>query len=126
MEMLTTIEAAALLKVHRETVLRWIRRGRVRGVKLSRTWRVPASEVERLLSEGLDGRSDRGGVDPGAELPSSLADVRLGAVPAADPARRRGSAGLSGSLADDEPIPTRPAYEAHYDPARLRTPRIIG
>ena len=68
MEMLTTIEAAARLKVHRETVLRWIRRGRVRGVKLSRTWRVPASEVDRLLSEGLDGPNGQGAVRGGSGM----------------------------------------------------------
>jgi excisionase family DNA binding protein len=63
MDVLTTNQAAAKLQVHRETLLRWIRKGKVRAVKLSRTWRVPASEVERLLSQGL--RDDP--VDPGGE-----------------------------------------------------------
>jgi excisionase family DNA binding protein len=54
-ELLTVEEVAARLKVHRETVRAWLRHGRLRGTRPGGTrlgWRIPASELERLLREG--------------------------------------------------------------------------
>jgi len=50
-EFLTVAEAAARLKVDPETVRVWLRRGRLKGARLSRAagWRIPESEVERVL-----------------------------------------------------------------------------
>ena len=51
-EMLTVDEAAATLRVTAETVRRWLRDGRIRGVRLGGRkagWRIPAGEVRRLL-----------------------------------------------------------------------------
>lgn len=50
--MLTVEEAADRLRVHAETVRRWLRSGRLRGNLLSERagYRIPASEVERLLT----------------------------------------------------------------------------
>jgi len=50
--MLTVEEAADRLRVHAETVRRWLRSGRLRGHLLSERagYRIPASEVERLLT----------------------------------------------------------------------------
>jgi excisionase family DNA binding protein len=36
--------------VHLETILRWLRSGKLRGVKLpGGTWRVPREELDRIL-----------------------------------------------------------------------------
>ena len=40
-DLLTVNEVAALLRVHRETVLRHIRKGLIRAVKIGRTLRIP-------------------------------------------------------------------------------------
>jgi excisionase family DNA binding protein len=51
-EWLTVEEAAARLKVHPETVRVWLREGTLKGTQpLQRRigWRIPASEVERVL-----------------------------------------------------------------------------
>ena len=45
----TTAEVAALLRVHRSTVVRWIDEGRVEAMKTpGGMYRIPASEVERI------------------------------------------------------------------------------
>jgi excisionase family DNA binding protein len=51
--MLTVSEVADTLRLKPETVRRWLRSGKLRGVSLgsdSASWRVPQSEVERLLA----------------------------------------------------------------------------
>jgi excisionase family DNA binding protein len=52
--LLTVREVAKALRVREETVRRWLRQGRLHGANLGQTtgWRVPYSEVERLLREG--------------------------------------------------------------------------
>ena len=42
-------ELASALRVHPETVRRWLREGQVRGQKAGRLWRVPWEEGARLL-----------------------------------------------------------------------------
>jgi excisionase family DNA binding protein len=51
-EALTVAEVAQRLKLSTETVRRWLREGKLRGVRFSDAggWRVRASEVERVLS----------------------------------------------------------------------------
>ena len=49
--MLTVKQVAARLQIGQVTVLRWLRSGKLLGVKPGGTrigWRVPVSEVERL------------------------------------------------------------------------------
>lgn len=49
---LTLKEAAEELRVSEFTVRRWLQRGLIRGVKLPTAragWRIPKSEIERLL-----------------------------------------------------------------------------
>ena len=49
--MLTVRQVAERLQIGRVTVLRWLRSGKLAGVKPGGTrigWRVPASEVDRL------------------------------------------------------------------------------
>jgi excisionase family DNA binding protein len=52
-EVLTVAEVARRLRVHPVTLRKWLRAGKVRGVRLGGTktgWRIPASEVTRLLT----------------------------------------------------------------------------
>lgn len=57
-DLLTPNEAAAILRVNRETVMRWLRDGHMRGVKLPGDrgiWRIPQSEIDRVLMTGERG-----------------------------------------------------------------------
>lgn len=49
-DFLTVGEFAAELRVHEDTVLRWLKTGKVEGRKPMGQWRIPKSELERLLS----------------------------------------------------------------------------
>ncbi|GAB4248758.1 MAG: hypothetical protein Kow00129_09540 [Thermoleophilia bacterium] len=44
----TVDEVAGLLRVHRNTVYRWCRSGRLPATKVGKDWRIPASAVARL------------------------------------------------------------------------------
>ncbi len=48
----TVQEAAELLSIAPKTLLDWLRAGKVRGVKLGRSWRVPESAIEELAQKG--------------------------------------------------------------------------
>lgn len=51
-EIYTVREAAERLRVHPVTLRLWLAQGRVRGVQVGgagSSWRIPASEIERLL-----------------------------------------------------------------------------
>lgn len=53
-ELLTVEEVAARLKLTPYTIREWLKSQRLRGIRLGSRragWRVPASEVERLLRE---------------------------------------------------------------------------
>lgn len=50
MKLLTTNEVAAIAKVDSRTVARWLREGRIKGVKLNgRTWRIEEQELTEFL-----------------------------------------------------------------------------
>jgi excisionase family DNA binding protein len=58
-EGLTAPEVAERLKVKPSTVLRWLREGKLRGVRLGGSragWRVTAAEVQRVLNEGISAK----------------------------------------------------------------------
>lgn len=55
-DLLTTREAAELLKLKRDTLERMCRDQRIAAVRISRFWRVERSEVERLIQEGRRSR----------------------------------------------------------------------
>lgn len=51
-EMLTLKQAAARLSLKEDTLRRWLAAGKLHGVKIGATkggWRVPESEIERIL-----------------------------------------------------------------------------
>lgn len=51
-DLLTVQEVAARLRLHEETIRRWLTSGKLHGVKIGPTrggWRIAASEVERIL-----------------------------------------------------------------------------
>lgn len=51
-ELLTVAEVAERLRVSEETVRRWLRTGRLRGIRLPTErvgWRIPASVIDDLL-----------------------------------------------------------------------------
>lgn len=49
-ELLTTEEAALLLKIHPKTLVRWLEAGRIVGaMKLGRQWRITRDDIQRLL-----------------------------------------------------------------------------
>ena len=58
----TPEELAAMLKVTRQAIYKWIQDGQMESVRIGRTVRIPADEVERLLREGRKPRKAREGV----------------------------------------------------------------
>ncbi len=61
-EVISMDEAIALLKTTRPTFYRWLRAGKIRGMKAGRQWRFYKSEIDRFLK----------GEEPRVELPVSI------------------------------------------------------
>jgi excisionase family DNA binding protein len=60
-QMLTVPQVAARLGANPYTIRRWLREGRIKGVMPGGTklgYRIPESEVRRLLNVGGTGRSE--------------------------------------------------------------------
>ena len=70
-EFLTYDEAAAMIKVHRSTIIRWTREGRLPLFKASRTARVRKSDVLNLFTIW---QPSWGGARPGAGRSSKAID----------------------------------------------------
>ena len=49
---LTPMEISKEFKVSRITVARWLRTGKLKGVKVGRLWRVRESDLQAFLKEG--------------------------------------------------------------------------
>ncbi len=49
----TVEEAAEILKVSVRTMGNWLRNGKVRGIKLGRSWRIPESALEEAAEKGI-------------------------------------------------------------------------
>jgi len=47
---LTSEQVAKLLQVHQFTVLKYLKQGRIKGVKIGRVYRIKESEVEKFLN----------------------------------------------------------------------------
>ena len=55
-QVLTVAEVAKRLRIHPVTLRGWLKAGKVRGVRLGGSragWRIPASEVARVLAQGI-------------------------------------------------------------------------
>lgn len=52
-ELLTPDEVAKILKVHSETVRRWLREGTLSGIKLGKSlrWRIKREELDRYIAQ---------------------------------------------------------------------------
>ena len=64
-ELMEMGEAIKMLKTSRPTFYRWVRTGRIKGMKLGRQWRFERAEIERFLKGG----------EPRIELPVKLAPL---------------------------------------------------
>jgi excisionase family DNA binding protein len=51
-QMLTPDDVAARLKMHRDTVRRLLRTGKIPGVKIGRAWRVPSDRLAKWIEKG--------------------------------------------------------------------------
>jgi excisionase family DNA binding protein len=49
-DFMSTTEAARRLGTTRQTIALYLRRGRVRGIKLGKEWRIHREDFERLLA----------------------------------------------------------------------------
>jgi excisionase family DNA binding protein len=54
---LTPTQAAALLGVYYSTVIKWIKRGKIKAYMVAERWRIPLTEVLKLINTGEDSRS---------------------------------------------------------------------
>jgi len=50
---------AELLQVSRRIVVRWLKEGRLKGVRVERLWRVHKEDLERFLQMGAEGKQFR-------------------------------------------------------------------
>lgn len=51
MNFMTVDEIAEALRVHRRTVLRWVRERRIPAVRIGRSPRIPREYVEKMIAE---------------------------------------------------------------------------
>ncbi len=64
-ELLDTGRAIRLLKTTRPTFYRWLRTGRIKGMKVGRQWRFRREDIDRFLK----------GQEPAVELPTDIAPL---------------------------------------------------
>lgn len=48
----TPKEIAETLKVHHLTVLRWIKEGKIRAIKIGRGWRIKDEDLQKFIEGG--------------------------------------------------------------------------
>ena len=48
-----TKEVAEILKMSRVIVLKYLRQGKMKGIKFGNTWRVTNDEIKRIMEEGI-------------------------------------------------------------------------
>jgi excisionase family DNA binding protein len=53
-DLLTLEEVATRLRVKVKTVRAWLQRGRLRGIKAGRLWRVPTDALEAFVKESTE------------------------------------------------------------------------
>ena len=42
-------EVADFLRIHPKTISKWLSEGKIKGVKVGREWRIPRSEIDKIL-----------------------------------------------------------------------------
>ena len=79
-EVLTADEAAELLKVSVQTVLKESREGRLPGIKVGREWRYSRFALMRHLGQyvGEHGLPETSGADSGQDHPPTTSPTRAG------------------------------------------------
>lgn len=50
LDLLTTTEAAEVLKIHRVTLWKWLKTGKIRGAKIGRVWRIKREDLESFVN----------------------------------------------------------------------------
>lgn len=50
-KLLTSEQVSKILQVHPFTVLKYLKAGKLKGIKLGRVWRIREKDVERFLEE---------------------------------------------------------------------------
>lgn len=58
-EYLTPYEIADRLKVDQETVLRWLRDKKLRGIKMGKLWRVTVPDLAQFLEDQRNIKEDK-------------------------------------------------------------------
>lgn len=53
MKLYTVTEVAAILKVHRETILRWIAEGKINAFKVGKEWRIDEKDLQEFIERGV-------------------------------------------------------------------------
>ena len=52
MDLLTVQQVAIRLQVHPETILRWLRRNQLQGLKVGKQWRIKQDQLQTFLDKG--------------------------------------------------------------------------
>lgn len=50
--MLTIEQVAKALQLHNMTIFRYLKCGKIKGIKIGRDWRISEEELERIKREG--------------------------------------------------------------------------
>jgi len=48
--LLTPKEVAAIFKVSPRTIERWLKEGKIKGIKIGAVWRIPKKAIKEILS----------------------------------------------------------------------------
>ena len=57
-KLLLVDEVAGFLRVSRPRLYRWLRMGKLPGIKIAGTWRIPESALNQLLAPAANGAAD--------------------------------------------------------------------
>ncbi|MBT3704297.1 helix-turn-helix domain-containing protein [Candidatus Peregrinibacteria bacterium] len=69
---LTSEQVAKLLQVHQFTVLKYLKDGRIKGVKIGRVYRIKESEVENFLNRVSTTKEEPKAEEPKVEKPVTV------------------------------------------------------
>ena len=63
----TTEQVANILQVHPFTILKFIKEGKLKGIKLGRVYRIKESEINKFLEDRMTPGAKRSGASPKSE-----------------------------------------------------------